>query len=197
MSCPTPAATGVPVLQVIAIGTALLLLGAVLLLLARPGRARVAVPIVLALVCGVLLVGPVHPSEARAAMAACPLGAGPTSVSQSPAPRATLTVAQTSTLAGLAPGVAPAHITGVVTNRGSASTYVDTVTVRIIAVRAPHSGRCSAADYVLLDTVMPFAQTLAPGGSGNFAGARIGFRDRAINQDSCQRAVVTLEYVTS
>ena len=197
MSCPVPASTGVPVLQVIVIGAALVVSGVVLLLLTRRSRGGRALFSGSLLVFVAVLASGGHAPQARADTPACPVGAGPVSTAPASPAEAKLTVVQTSTMEGLAPGIAPVDITGIVTNVGVASTYVTDVTVRIAAVRAPNNGRCSAIDYVLLDTVMPFAQTLTPGESGSFAGAKIGFRDRAINQDSCQRAVITLNYVTS
>jgi hypothetical protein len=58
-------------------------------------------------------------------------------------------------------------------------------------------GICDASDYILLDPEMPVGLVLAPGVSTHFAGARIGFSDKATNQDACQRAVITLRYISS
>lgn len=100
----------------------------------------------------------------------------------------------------LAPGIAPVAITGIITNNGTESTFITTVTVRISSVTkdpAATAGPCTDSDYVLLDVAMPVGQTLAPGQSVNFAGARIGFNNKASNQDACRRSVVNLQYVSS
>jgi len=44
---------------------------------------------------------------------------------------------------------------------------------------------------------MPVGQVLAPGDSADFAGARIGFNTKAVNQDACKNALVSLRYVSS
>lgn len=109
-----------------------------------------------------------------------------------------LTVIQTSTMQDLAPGVAPVPITGRVVNNGPDSTYIDVVTVEITSVTtAPGTptAACDASDYLLLDTTMPVDRALGPdGGSASFSGASIGFADKTVNQDACQRATVHLRY---
>src|SRR3546814_5980616 len=61
-----------------------------------------------------------------------------------------LTVTQTSIMDGLAPGVAPSSISGLVTNRSPDSTFIAAVRVDIIGVTrsvdAP-AGTCNAADH--------------------------------------------------
>jgi hypothetical protein len=109
-----------------------------------------------------------------------------------------LTITQTSTMTGIAPGVAPRPITGVVVNNGPDDTFVAVVWVRISSVvkaSGARAGSCDATDYVLLDPRMRVQKLLAPsGGSAAFGGARIGFTDKSTNQDACQRASVNLLY---
>ncbi len=111
-----------------------------------------------------------------------------------------LTVVQTSIMEGLAPGIAPVAITGLITNNGSDSTFVSAVEVEITSVtRASESvaGICGPSDYTLLDARMPVGRTLdADGGATPFAGASIGFNNKSTNQDACQRATVHLTYTT-
>lgn len=119
-----------------------------------------------------------------------------------PTPAAnSLTITQTSTMADLAPGAAPAPITGLVVNHGPDSTFITAITVEISGVvRRPDAvaGPCDASDYVLLDERMPVGDTLAAdGGSIPFAGAAIGFNDKSTNQDACQGATIELRYRTS
>lgn len=112
-----------------------------------------------------------------------------------------LTVTQTSTMAGLAPGIAPVPITGRVVNNGPDSTYIDVVTVEITSVTSaqgtPAAG-CDASDYLLLEATMAVGKTLRPdGGAAPFSGASIGFANKAINQDACKHATIHLHYTAN
>jgi hypothetical protein len=112
-----------------------------------------------------------------------------------------LTVTQTSTMEGLAPGIAPVPITGYVVNNGPDSTHIDVVTVEITSVTTAAgmpAAACDATDYRLLHTTMAVDRTLDPdGGSAAFSGASIGFADKPVNQDACQRATVHLRYTAN
>jgi len=169
------------------IALACLVLGAALVVMARRRRRAPATLV------GVLLVG-----------AAVLLGAGaarPAAAADCVAADNSLTVIQTSTLQDLAPGVAPVPITGRVVNNGPDSAYIDVVTVEITSVTtAPGTpaAACDASDYLLLDPTMPVDRTLGPdGGSASFSGASIGFADKPVNQDACQRATVHLRYTAN
>ena len=110
----------------------------------------------------------------------------------------TLTVVQTSTMAGLSPNVDPADIAGRVTNNSTDDTSIAEVTVSVLEViKSPgaRAGTCDASDYVIVDPVMPVGVALAGGASTTFAGASIGFVDKVTNQDACQGAIVRLLYV--
>jgi hypothetical protein len=171
---------------VLAIGC--LVAGAVFLLMAAHGRRRNATALVAVLLMGtVVALGP--GAAAPAAATEC-TSSGNNS----------LTVTQTSTMEGLAPGVAPAPVTGLVVNNGTDSTYVAAVAVEITHVTAEAgtpAGACSAADYRVRDAMMTVGKTLGPGGSASFAGASIGFVDRPTDQDACQRATVHLLYTAN
>ncbi len=111
-----------------------------------------------------------------------------------------LVVRQTSTMDGLAPGLAPVAITGLVVNNSLDSTYITAVEVEITSVTTrPGSrpGTCDASDYLLLHTRMLVGRTITPGGSVPFAGAAIGLRNKITNQDACQRAVIHLLYTAN
>ena len=184
MTCDPLPTTGLEIGPLVLVALALLALGVVLVLARSRRRAGgLAATLVLAL-AGVGLVVALAPS-AQAASTDCVTAAG-----------GTLTITQTSTMVGLAPGVAPVAITGLVTNHGPDSTVVAAVDVAIVSVtRAPgRSGTCDASDYVLLATRMPVGQTLAAGASTTFTGAAIGFHDKPTLQDACQRATVRLLY---
>lgn len=168
---------------------ALVVAGALTVLLARRRGAS-------AVLVGALLLGSVAtavglgtPAPAQAATAGCS--------SSSPD---FLEVTQTSTMAGLAPGVAPVPITGRLENHSRESTYVTAVDVEITAITAaPGSpaGACQPSDYRLGSPRMPVGRTLEPGGSAPFAGASIGFASQDHNQDACQSATVHLRYTAN
>ncbi len=188
MNCdPLPRTGPDDLVLLLIIALACLVVGAVLVVLARRRRRAPATLAAVLLVGVALLLGPgaAAPAEAVDCVAA----------------DNSLTVTQTSTMAGLAPGVAPVPITGRVVNNGPDSTYIDAVTVEITSVTtAPGTpaAACDASDYLLLDTTMPVGRTLGPdGGAAPFSGASIGFANKAINQDACQRATVRLRYTAN
>jgi hypothetical protein len=201
VSCIPLASTGSSLAAHLGLGGVLLLAGVTLVLLTRARHSRTAVTVVLLLVIGGgLTAGLTGSTAARAATSDCAPGTIPTSGVPSPAVEDSLRIVQTSTMTGLAPGVAPVAITGTITNISPDSTLVTAVTVSIAAVTAAAAaaaGTCDASDYVLLAVDMPVGQTLAPGESANFAGARIGFNDKSVNQDACKSALVSLSYVRS
>lgn len=125
------------------------------------------------------------------------MAATPDSAAANPAAES-LTVVQTSVMTGLAPGVAPVAIVGLITNNGPNPVEVTVVEVTITSVTpaldaAP--GVCGPSDYVLLNARMPVDRTIeAGGGSTEFSGASIGFTTTSTNQDACQRATVQLLY---
>ncbi|PUB23570.1 LPXTG-motif cell wall-anchored protein [Promicromonospora sp. AC04] len=165
---------------------ACLVVGAVFLLVARR-RHRVSAALVLILAVGAAL-APSSGTSAAAAAAECAT------------PDNSLTVTVTSTMEGLAPGIAPVPITGLVVNNGTDSTHITAVTVEITFVTtdpgAP-SGACGVGDYLLLDTTMAVGKRLGPGGSAPFDGASIGFADKATNQDACKHATVHLLFTAN
>ena len=189
MTCDTPpppsdlSYTGFPLAAVLLLGVACLLVGVLLLVLARHRRGRTAALAVALLLLSAGL-GASRPGESSAE---------PTNAS-------CVTITQTSPLIGLAPGIAPAAITGQITNHWPGSTFVTTVTVNIASVtKAPGSadGSCDASDFTLQATDMPVGRTLQAGESADFAGASIGFNDKSVNQDACQGATVELHYLSS
>jgi hypothetical protein len=103
-------------------------------------------------------------------------------------------------MAGLAPGVAPAPITGRVVNDGAGDSHVAAVDVEIayIAPRPNYSaGACEASDYKLIAARMPVGRTLGPGESTGFGGASIGFDNKETNQDACKGVAIHLLYTVN
>jgi len=217
MTCDPLAYTGGGRLDLLlAVAIACLAAGGLLLLLTRR-RGRVVTVALLLLVCGaaVSITGGTPtgamaadcPPSANALPAADPLSpvnpqsaADPQSETDPQSDANSLTVVQTSVMDGLAPGIAPVPITGVVTNIGTDSTVIIAVDVEIIGVVTDPGavpGVCDASDYVLRDTRMPVGRTLDPGGSTAFAGASIGFNDKSTNQDACKGATIQLLYTAN
>jgi hypothetical protein len=190
MTCLPVASTGLPVFALLSLAGIFLLAGLLSLVLARSPRGRLAiVAVVLMLVSGGVASALGGARSVRAATPAC-----------SAAATSALLISQSSILTGLAPGVAPVVITGVIVNNSSHRVTITRVTVSITSVTAMPTaarGRCDASDYVLLRPTMSVDRILAPGGSVRFGGAAIGFRDEAVNQDACQRARVALRYASS
>jgi hypothetical protein len=192
-SCPDLAGTGFPVASILVAATTLLAVGAVLVLASRAGHSHSANAVVLLVLGGAMAAILTGWSAARAAPAECGSGAAPRIT-------ASVMISQMSVIRGLAPGVPPAPISGVVANHALHDAYVEAITVSISSVTkaaAAAAGRCSADDYELLDATMPVGDLLAPGASANFAGASIAFRNTSVNQDACKSATVSLQYVAS
>ena len=190
MTCvplPNTGLDGQVLLVLLLVGLAGLLGGATILLIRRRRPAGIAAAslAILMLAAGAAFV-PV--ARAEAVSSAC-AGSGDS-----------LTVVQTSTMLGLAPGVDPVPIAGVVVNNGADRTRIAAVEVEITSVttsRDSSSGVCDASDYRIIRARMTVARTLEPGGSTAFAGASIGFDDEPRNQDACQNAIVHLLYTAN
>lgn len=171
------------------VALACLVVGGIAVLLTRRGhRAPAATALLVLLATGttVILIGWQAPSQ--------PAASGCSSASN------LITVIQTSTMTGLAPGIAPVPITGRLVNRSDESTLVTTVDVQIasITTRSDSSpGRCDASDYRLTHPRMPVQLTLDPGSGAPFAGAFIVFANKPSNQDACQGAVIHLLYTVN
>ena len=193
--CPAPADTatvgalpntGFPLLAVLAVALLLSAAGVGVLLLARRTRGGTL------MVAGLLLAGSLLTLPAGRAHADPVCGPPAPVVLQ-------VVVEQTSVNAGLAPGIPPSLITGVVSNRSNVDTYITAVTVAIGSVSKASGapGSCAPVDFQLSATRMPVGVVLHPGAEAAFGGATIGFVDRPVNQDACRGAVVHLKYVSS
>lgn len=170
------------------LGTACLIAGTVTLLMARRSGRGAAATLMLLLVVGTV-------TTITAGVSAQPATSGCSSAADN-----SLIVTQTSTMEGLAPGIAPVAITGMVVSNATDSTYITAIDVEITSITpGPGSpaGTCGASDYRVLDTRMPVGRTLVPGGSTSFAAASIAFSDKTSNQDACQDATVHLLYTAN
>lgn len=186
MRCDLLPTTGLstPVVAVLAIALCCVVVGT-LVVVARPRHRRGALGALLLVLVLAVSVGPgVAAAPAQAAATGCVQGGAD----------GRLTVTQTSTMDGLAPGVAPAPITGLLVNVSTDETVVAAVDVEILSVVPAGTGACSAEDYTVVDPRMRVDETLQGGASTTFDGASIGFRSSAENQDACQGATVRLLY---
>jgi hypothetical protein len=109
-----------------------------------------------------------------------------------------VTVRQTTVLAGMYPGDRPQVLAGVFDNPGQSPVHVRTVTVRVAGVHlAPGApaGRCDATDFALTgETMQVGADVPAGAGQAGWSGATIQLADKPTNQDACQGAAVELAY---
>lgn len=186
MRCDLLPTTGLstPLAAVLAIALCCVAVGT-LVVVARARHRRSALGALLLVLVLAVTVGP--------GLAAAPAQAAATGCVQDDAD-GRLTVTQTSTMDGLAPGVAPAPITGLLVNVSTDETVVAAVDVEILSVVPAGTGACSAEDYTVVDPRMRVDETLQGGASTTFDGASIGFRSSAENQDACQGATVRLLY---
>ncbi len=115
---------------------------------------------------------------------------------------AAITVVQTSTVSGLAPGLAAETLSGNFDNPNSGPVYITSVTASIDSVTkaggAP-AGTCDATDYTLSNAVMAVGAEVPSGtAQGAWTGATIAFNNKAgVNQDACKGATVNLAYSAS
>ncbi len=186
--------SGVQLGLLLTVGIICLVGGGLLLLLSRR-RGRAVTVALFVLLCGAgmsITTGtPAHADDASD----CPPAQTSPAVGQN-----SLTVTQTSTMEGLAPGIAPVPITGIVSNIGTDSTDIVAVDVQITGVTAAAGaapGVCEPSDYFIVNSLMPVGRTLDPGGSTTFAGASIGFNNKSTNQDTCKGATIQLLYTAN
>jgi hypothetical protein len=184
MNCDTLPDTGGPTLVLAVVAVVCLAAGTTLVMYAR--RERVGPIVMLAFLI---------------------IAAGCTTMSAAPAQATTpgcetyghnsLSITQTSVLAGLRPGAEPLEITGTVTNDSDDDTYITAVSVTMTSVsKAPHAaaGTCDVSDYALTGSRMPVDEALGPHESLSFTGATLGFSNKSVNQDACKGATIRLRY---
>ncbi|TAL41021.1 MAG: hypothetical protein EPN91_11725 [Salinibacterium sp.] len=105
-----------------------------------------------------------------------------------------ITAVQTSTLTGVAPGVAAQTLSGNFTNGNASSVYVASVTASISSITGA-DGSCDATDFTLSNAVMTVAASIPAGtAQGSWTGATLAFNNKATNQDGCKNAVVHISY---
>lgn len=113
-----------------------------------------------------------------------------------------LSVTQTSVVAGLAPSSAAQTLSGTIANTNSSKTYVTSITASISsvtkAVGAP-TGTCSATDFTLANAVVSVnAEIPANSTTTTWSGPSVSFNDLpTTNQDACKGATVNFAYAIS
>jgi len=185
-SCPQLPFTGLDFPLAIVVAAILCVaVGVAVVVGTRRGHPRAPV-VLMVVLAGFAIAGFVRPASAGAATPGCSRAATPA-----------FSIAQVSTIDGLAPGAPAVEIELVGTNTGNATLVVRKVVARITSVsKAPlaAAGRCDATDYVILGALMPVNETVPPDETVEITGATIGFSDRPHNQDACKGAMVHLSY---
>ncbi len=103
-------------------------------------------------------------------------------------------VNQTSTVSGLAPGLAAQPLSGNFDNPNSGPVYVASVTA---VVSGTNQAGCTATDYTIAGTATVGAQIASGAGVGSWSGLTIQFNNKATNQDVCKNAQVTISYTAN
>jgi hypothetical protein len=111
-----------------------------------------------------------------------------------------VTVVQTSTITGLAPGLPAQTLSGTFNNPNSGPVYIGTVTVSISsvvkAVGAP-AGACTSSDYALSNNPLTYNAEVLANDTSTWTGPAIAFNNTGSNQDGCKGATVNLAYAVS
>ena len=178
--------TDLPIAAVIVIAAAGVAVGIAMLVAPRRRKRLTAVVGLLLILTVVLATIAAFPSRAEAAEPSFRCVGSTNSIS----------VTQTSVIAGMGPGSAAAPVTGFVTNRGASPVALDRISVTISGISTSReiSGACPATDFSITGKWMPIRATLAPGESAPFAGAFIRFLDQNNNQDTCKNAALHLGF---
>jgi hypothetical protein len=107
-----------------------------------------------------------------------------------------ITVNQTSTVTGMAPGVAAQALSGNFDNGNSGPVYVTSVSA---TVTGTDKAGCTAGDYTIAGSPAAVGtQVIAGSGVGSWSGITIAFNNKtATNQDVCKGAAVTIGYTSN
>jgi hypothetical protein len=103
-----------------------------------------------------------------------------------------IVVKQTSSVAGLAPGVAPIALSGNFDNGNTGPVYVASVTA---SVTGSDKTNCDATNFVITGTSTPRVEVPVGTAVGSWTGLSIAFVNKTTNQDACKGAVAAIAYV--
>lgn len=102
-----------------------------------------------------------------------------------------IVVNQTSAVTGLAPGLPAQSLAGTFDNPNAGPVYVTAVTA---TVTGTNQAGCDATDYTIAGTASVAAEIPAGSSVGAWSGLTIQFNNKAVNQDACKNAAVTISY---
>jgi hypothetical protein len=107
-----------------------------------------------------------------------------------------ITVNQTSTVSGLAPGLPAQALSGNFDNPNSGPVYVTSVTA---TVTGTDKAGCTASDYTISGSPATVGAQVASGsGVGSWSGITIAFNNKpSTNQDACKGATVSISYTSN
>jgi hypothetical protein len=106
-----------------------------------------------------------------------------------------ITVNQTATITGLAPGLPAQTLSGTFDNPNASPVFVTSVSA---TVTGTDQVGCTASDYTIAGTAPVNAQVPAGTGVGSWSGLTIQFNNKpAVNQNVCKNAVVTIAYTSN
>ncbi|SOE72266.1 hypothetical protein SAMN06296378_2435 [Salinibacterium xinjiangense] len=178
--------TDLPIAAVIVIAAVVVAVGIAMLVSSRRRKRAIAVVGLLLILTVVLATIAAFPSRVQAAEPSSKCVGSTNSIS----------VTQTSAIAGMGPGSAAAPVTGFVTNGGATPVALDRICVTISGTSMSRgiSEACPAIDFSITGNWMPIKAMLASGESVPFAGAFIRFLDQNNNQDTCKNAALHLGF---
>lgn len=106
-----------------------------------------------------------------------------------------ITVNQTSTITGLAPGLSAQTLSGDFDNTNAGPVYVSSVTAIVTGTDIP---ACDATNYTIAGSAPVNTQVASGSAVGAWTGLTIAFNNKpATNQNVCQNAVVTIAYTSN
>lgn len=109
---------------------------------------------------------------------------------------AAITINQTSSTTGIAPGSGTHALSGTFTNPNDGPVYVNEITVSIDSISGAGVGGCEADDYVIAGSPIQIDAEVDTGTT--WSGATIAFvNEAAENQDGCKTATVNLVYTSN
>jgi hypothetical protein len=115
---------------------------------------------------------------------------------------AAVTVVQTSTPAGLAPGAPAQPLSGTFTNPNNAAVWINSVSVSISDVvdsgGTSLGSACDADDYTISGSPIAIGAEVLADDTSTWSGATIAFNNKpGVDQNACKGATVELAYTAN
>jgi hypothetical protein len=105
-----------------------------------------------------------------------------------------ITVNQTSTISGLAPGLAPVPLSGNFDNPNPSAVYVGSVSATVTATSVVG---CLPGDYVIGGTAPVNTEVASGTGVGSWTGLNVKLTDTGVSQNLCKGATITISYTSN